>query len=433
MFGKKVHEEFVAREIINKEYLPKEYKYFGNDNIRENLSLFLKNNAFFASSLVLKKDENTGARYFAITTQNPQEGEVSFFSKLVNTLDKKLYILVNATFDENMNLQSTSCYKDNVLVEKSDEEACGYLAVLLAFYSECVHATIHIFHYLLITGLADSVQHSDLMNKWATPYYENVSLKFIEVKELLFAEDGALTGGTFKANRNEVMKVCKEFFVLWGACKSAKDFTEEFLFRGMIKHAKNGIASLGVLEEFLKHVDLCNGYATEISAEFDLLKNGKDLGDCNKNLRLYFENCGANVTSKVDNLVTWTELMCVTGFLHSNTLSFGRLILTPPVSSKFTLSDTYGAEVGFMFGTAGTIVGVNYDKHVFSDQMYPKGTLVLGLREIITKYAARCDKLKNDYWKKISKLPHFNDYGWILTDYCPDGLDGKSMTLTTYI
>jgi len=69
------------------------------------------------------------------------------------------------------------------------------------------------------------------MNKWASPYYEGVSLKFLQVKELLFAEGGALTGGTFNADRTEVLRICKEFFCHWGRCKTAKQFAEEFLFR----------------------------------------------------------------------------------------------------------------------------------------------------------------------------------------------------------
>jgi len=285
---------------------------------------------------------------------------------------------------------------------------------------------------MLVTGLADSVQHSDLMNKWGTPYYEGVSVKFMQVKGLLFGEDDALTGGTFNSNREQVLEICKEFFVLWGHCKTAKEFAEEFLFAKMMKNARDGIHSIGVLSQFLKMVNIINGYATEVSAEFELLSKGKDLEACNKNMKLYFANCGEKVCA-VDNLATWIELMTITGMIHSNTLSFGRFTLTEPVATRISNWETYGEEVNFLFGTAGTMVGVNYEVHVLSDQMYPKGTMVMGLREVITKYAAMSDQLKSEYFKKISKDPKFVDYGWIMTDYCNDGIDGKSMTLTSYI
>jgi len=317
-------------------------------------------------------------------------------------------------------------------VEKTDEDACAFLLVLLSFYAEAVHASIHIFHFMMVTCIADSTQHSTLMNNWATPFYPNVSLKYEEVKKLLFADSGALTGGTFKANRVEVLKVCKEFFCIWGSCKTAKEFAEEFLFAGMIDNAKDGIPSIGVLKEFMKHADLIHDYATEVSGSFEKLRSGKDLEACNNNIKLFLSNCGPEV-SKVDNLVTWIELMSITGLMHGNTLSFGRLILTQPVASKFTTDEKYASEVNFQLGTAGTMVGVNFERNVFSDLMYPKNTLVLGLRQILTKYAAISGNMKKAYFDKVSKDPKFCEYGWIWTDYCVDGIDGKSMTLTTYI
>jgi hypothetical protein len=41
--------------------------------------------------------------------------------------------------------------------------------------------------------------------------------------------------------------------------------------------------------------------------------------------------------------------------------------------------------------------------------------------------------LKEDYKKKLIANPDFDDFGWILSDYCPDGFDGKQLTVTTYI
>jgi len=256
-------------------------------------------------------------------------------------------------------------------------------------------------------------------------------LKFEEVKKLLFADSGALTGGSFKSNRAEVLKICKEFFVLWGSCKTAKEFAEEFLFANMIDKV-NDVSSLGVLEEFMKHANLIHGYATDVSNEFEKLNGGQDLEACNKNLKLFFHHCGIDVC-KVDNLTTWIELMSITGLMHGNTLSFGRLIMTQPVASKFSTEEKYGSEINFQLGTAGTMVGVNYERNVFSDLMYPKNTLTFGLKEIIIKYAAMSVFMKKAFYEKVSKDPKFCEYGWIWTDYCVDGIDGKSMTLTTYI
>jgi len=315
----------------------------------------------------------------------------------------------------------------------SEDDACSFLLFLQCFYAEVVHATIHVFHLLMITALADSTFHSPLMYGWAKPYFPNVFLKFEEVKSLLFGVDGALTGGAFNADRDKVLAIAKEMFCLWGSFKTAKQFVDDFLLVGITSNCNKDLNKLGFLGEFFKHVDLVTGYATEITEVFDMIQGGKDLKDCNDNLKKFFAATGAGV-SKIEDLPNWIELMSVTGFMHGNTLSFSRLLMTRPVVRHFTPDDNFTQqEINFLIGTAGTSVGVTFSRSVFSDLMYSKDVMVLGLRTVITKYAALTGNLKAEYFKKISSEPSFKEEGWVLTDYCMDGVDGKSMTLTTYI
>ena len=37
------------------------------------------------------------------------------------------------------------------------------------------------------------------------------------------------------------------------------------------------------------------------------------------------------------------------------------------------------------------------------------------------------------YEEKIQKRDDFDDVGFLLTDYCTDGFDGKQLTLAVYI
>jgi len=50
------------------------------------------------------------------------------------------------------------------------------------------------------------------------------------------------------------------------------------------------------------------------------------------------------------------------------------------------------------------------------------------------KYDNKVNKQKEKNKEKLLANPEYlREYGWILTDWCPDGFDGKQMTITTYI
>jgi len=416
--------------IPNKEYLPHGYKHFGNDDkVIENISMWLKYNPFFTSTLTVKR--NNGRINYHIISENPKDNEVSFFSRIIGVMESS-YVRVNAVFDENLTLKSIETYKDHKLLEDvSTEQAGRYLLCLLVYYAQNIHAIIHIFHFVMILGIADSVEHSEHMKNWASPYFPQISLKFEEVKIVLLGEGKTLVGGTFKAERTTLLPILADIFKLWGNCKSANIWIEKFLFGGQLSTQE--IEASGILEEYRKHAGLINGYATEVSSQFEKLNNGADLDETNNSLKLFFSNCGEGVSSVFD-LVNWIEMISVTGLLHSGTLSYSRMISTYPVASCLTNSDTWTeVESGFAQGVYTTIIGLDYEKNVFSDQMFPKKALFLGLKEVVTKYAALSQTLKKIYFEKVINDPKFVEFGWIMSDYCPDGIDAKSFTLTTYI
>jgi hypothetical protein len=56
------------------------------------------------------------------------------------------------------------------------------------------------------------------------------------------------------------------------------------------------------------------------------------------------------------------------------------------------------------------------------------------LKAVLEKYDSMSTELKEAYKTKIMEDPEmFNNFGWILSDFCPDGFDGKQLTITTYI
>jgi hypothetical protein len=436
---KRIQKHFIKNVIQNRDILPADYKYFGNDNSVENLELFVANNPFFASALTSSKDEISGKNSFWLKSFKDNKDTETYFQRLVTTLDDS-YMRVNVKFDENLKVSSVTSFSKGKEVKPSDQDACSALILVLIFYSEVVHANIHIFHTLMVTAMADSTFPFKAIHEWASPYFTNVYLKFKEVKMLLFGEGGALTGGVYKSNRNEVLNICLDMFCVWGQCNGANDFITKFLLAGLTNtYSLEQIAAAGILTEFFKHANLISPYANDLNREFKKINNGIDLKLVNENLKLFLLSSKSEfpkdlVVSTVDNIVTWIELMTVTGIVHGSTLSFTRLIMTNPIISIITPSDKYGPDdTFFMKGGSATIVGMMEEHSVYSDQMQEKTFMSPVLKSIIYKYAGLSSKLKWDYYEKISKDPNFVNNGWVLTDNCSDGIDGKQLTLTTYI
>ena len=56
------------------------------------------------------------------------------------------------------------------------------------------------------------------------------------------------------------------------------------------------------------------------------------------------------------------------------------------------------------------------------------------LKAVLEKYDGMSSELKEAYKTEIMEDPKkFNNFGWLLSDFCPDGFDGKQLTIATYI
>lgn len=74
-------------------------------------------------------------------------------------------------------------------------------------------------------------------------------------------------------------------------------------------------------------------------------------------------------------------------------------------------------------------------RHVFTSSTDTPGeTYAAELQAVLDKYDGMTSELKEAYKSKIMQdTKEFQDYGWILSDYAPDGFDGKQLTIATYI
>jgi len=153
------------------------------------------------------------------------------------------------------------------------------------------------------------------------------------------------------------------------------------------------------------------------------------LGEIETKFARMMRNSGKGV-SKVSDLKTFIEIMSATGLMHGSTLSLVRSFFCPEVLSRVSDSDTYTTQdvVGITI-TSGTILGLVPDHHVFSSNMVKDAAL----KSILQDYDYKTTELKRNYFNKIKKHPEFKNLGWIWTDYGPDLIDDKQLTIATYI
>jgi hypothetical protein len=150
-------------------------------------------------------------------------------------------------------------------------------------------------------------------------------------------------------------------------------------------------------------------------------------------------DCGEGVSS-IDSISSWVQSMSCTGFLHGSTLGYSRLVLMPEFMRWRNIkAPTFDAdEANMMKSTAGVLVGMTEGRHVFSgeidhENMWDTSPISSEVKEVLDKYDSKAEELKIQYQNEIEKRDDFREFGWILTDHCTDGFDGKQHTMTSYI
>jgi hypothetical protein len=121
------------------------------------------------------------------------------------------YPRINAKFSPDMKLMSYEMMTEDGKPwseARTKEEAAGDLMYLLSYHFEMIHSTIHILHWLSVTGIYHATEHYDEFRSWTEPYYPNVAVKNEEVDLLLLSDNGALTSDLCwkTKNREEVLQ-----------------------------------------------------------------------------------------------------------------------------------------------------------------------------------------------------------------------------------
>ena len=432
------------------------YLYFGNQDYTKILPMLCQVNPFWASALTVAgcNDEylELNAYYTAscplLEWCHPDSKYLTIMDAMIPDPSRN----INVRFNKDMTVNQIVTYESGKAVIVPEEEWNYYASGVcynVMYYTQTIHALIHVLHYLMTTGITQSTEHDDALAAWASPYDDNIAMKYYQVAGALIdssllssGNDGkVLTGKDGLGGTTSVMPPLRDYLCIWGECKNAEDFTKKFLLKDLYATAKNPeevLVTADILTEFKKHLDNVEPFATELT-EAMKANDGDAFKKAEDTLTTFMSECGKDVSS-IDSISSWAQLMSCTGMVHGSTLSYSRMIVTPEVMRWRDIKNPTwnGADIRLMITIISTIQGMTEDKHVFTGEIqngrkWDTEPISKGVQDVLDKYNLKAEELKTEYQKGLEKRDDFREFGWILTDHCTDGYDGKQHTLTTYI
>jgi hypothetical protein len=442
----------VIKEHVNDPDPVDGYMYFGNKNFKKNLGMLLKVNPFFASALTVSDDDE----YLELIAYSPEPKSATDSKYLTYTRELKkgrtdVSHRINVRFNTDMTVNKITKFdidgKAEIVKEADwDYYASGAIYNLFCFASSW-HTVIHVLHYLMTAAIIHVTRHNPSLAAWANPYDDNISIKYSEVAALLL--DSNLKSGPSMIVSGEdglganpaIIPELRKMLCTWGACKDKDDYMKTFLLQDLYATTKNPekvIEKFGLLTEFTKHIDNVKPFGDELAAAMRA-DNEKDFVICEDKLKKFMSNTGKDVSS-IDSISSWVQLMCCTGMTHGSTLSYSRMVFVPEIMRWRNIANPLwdAGDAAVIQGTGGTIAGMTVDRHAFTSEIkngfvWNTDPIAKIVKDVLKKYDDKAETLKKDYQKDIVKRDDFRDYGWILTDHCVDGYDGKQHTMTTYI
>jgi hypothetical protein len=431
--------------------LPANYQPFGSqslthfdDNTEKELSdtlgLFLKTNAFYSSAL-----SNCGG-HPCIQSRTGN----GWWAKIMAQVNKSTYHLVDATFDDNFAINQFQVYltvdgKETQLKEATKQDALEYLAVMLNYYSECLHTAIHTFQYVGGAALIDATENSTPMRQFARTYAMNVFKTYNDVVGLdLHAADtatnpptppGVLVGWLFDANRDGILEVLSQVIGAWGSYATAQEWVQKFALGGFDQATAT---RLGLLQAFQAQVALVGPYAHDV---VKYMENNQEyqLAGVQTRLKDFFSKAGRQKngahTFTIPDVTSWLQLQAVTAIFHGQTFSFTRFMATKAAFSAISTEDVFTPFDAFYYrATSPTIIGAQPNRFVMSAApLKGDGEADQGLLNVVEGYTKKTNDLKTAELAKWDAAGLVEKQGWIVADFFPEGWDGRQLTINSYI
>ena len=288
---------------------------------------------------------------------------------------------------------------------------------------------------MLTNALKYASEDYSRLNNWAVDYNSNVNEKYAQVTAQLISlnGNGLLTSPNGLGGTNATKPIIKANIEAWGRCSTAGAFNDHWF-----QSPRKELERAGLLREYWKHVDL--GAACAISANAALESKSPKLESTNAKLREFIEESGAWPAEEngIKTVRSLLDMMLITGVIHGGTLSMTRLLCKPEFTRWRNIEEPNWGPADRMSSAIGlsTINGVQKDKHACGSKIggVSEEDITGGsLQKVLRAYDRQTGELQEVYEKKIQERDDFDDVGFLLTDYCTEGFDGKQLTLATYI
>lgn len=428
------------------------YMYFGNQDYTKILPMLIQINPFWGSAITVSGDDDEYIDLIAHSEAPPSDTD-SKFLKINRAMDQEFHQhrRVNVRFNKDMTINQIVNYSSGEAVIVPEEEWNYYASAAaynVFFYANVQHSLIHVYHYYMMAAIIESTKHDSALSAWAQPYNDNVAIKYYEVTLTLFnstvgkPNDYKVHTGKFGFGGTEAfMAILRDWLVIWGNCKNSDDFIKNYLHKDLYATAKNPeevLKTTGILTEVHKHFNNVEPFAKDITAAMKA-DNEEAFNKAEETLTKFLSECGEGLSS-IDSISSWIQSMSMTGIVHGATLGFSRMMIMPELmrwrnikASTFDEND-----VQLMKEGTGVLAGRTVGRHVFTNEIdfkdaWDTSKVSPRVKAILDKYDAEAEKIQKAYQKEIVERDDFREFGWILTDHCPDGFDGKQHTISSYI
>jgi len=219
---------------------------------------------------------------------------------------------------------------------------------------------------------------------------------------------------------------------LWSHCHTAEEYVYGFLFKDI---NRKYLDQVGISVEFRNQIALSKGFSSELIVE---LKKLQGFNLANKQFVELCSETGHLGVNGVTSIHQFIELMTASSILHGTTLSMTRLSMTPAIMSLINYKNSRYSrgDIKLLALLGGTMSGTLEGYTVYSSKLPYKARVPYGIINVLKRYEGLSGKLKVDFYNKITKADkstYFRDFGWIMTDHAPEGIDGKQYTFSTYI
>jgi hypothetical protein len=227
------------------------------------------------------------------------------------------------------NTEEDSSEEEEPMVTK--EKALTYLLFSLLWYMEVIHATLHVFELLMMTGIIHAME--SLPARFLKPLKDQLRGICVQAKETegLFARNGLLCGGCWKADRTAVLQFVKtDLLTKWFHYNSADEFVQDFIFHNIPRKYQRTLA-----EAYLKHISLIYDSTSHFCYA---LERFQATALIHRRLRTFMTLIGIDV-STVSTLQQWFSVFGALGYFHQSATMINPLLANSEISSLLLCSE----------------------------------------------------------------------------------------------